>query len=243
MIDSRPQLRFSAPLTTAVKGLLILNIAVFLLAQISNDQMAQLFGLPSWTKVVTYGSYWQPFTYLFMHGSITHLLFNMLVLWMFGGEVEIILGQGRFLRFYLLTGIGAGLLTSFFQDSVIIGSSGAIFGLMVAYGMLFPNRIVLLMLVFPIRVKYMVVILCAVEVILTWSEARDGISHLTHLSGGLLGCLYLLVFLKGFPLRKLRASRRRRSVRVVALPRQTDVPQPEDHENDHPEQPKTPTLH
>ena len=91
---------------------------------------------------------WQPLTYLFLHGGIWHVLINMFVLWMFGTEMESVWGSKKFLQYYLITGVGSGLIWLLFNYgnnySVLIGASGAIYGILLAYGLMFPNRKVLI---------------------------------------------------------------------------------------------------
>ena len=108
--------------------------------------------------------------------------------------METSLGSKRFLRFYLLCGTGAGLLTAiilFNVPTVVVGASGAILGVIVAFGVMFPNRIVYLYFLFPIKVKYLVMILIAVDLLAAYTGSRDGVAHWTHLGGALIGFLYM----------------------------------------------------
>src|SRR4030095_4270651 len=121
---------------------------------------------------------WQPFTYMFLHGTLGHILFNMLALWMFGTELERMWGTPAFLRYYTVTGVAAGLCTilvSAFPSattarlfySVTIGASGAIYGLLLAYGLTFPNRPIYIYFLFPIPAKYFVIIMGAISFLLS----------------------------------------------------------------------------
>jgi membrane associated rhomboid family serine protease len=143
---------------------------------------------------------WQLATYLFLHAGIFHLLFNMLALWMFGAELERIWGTRYFLKFYFLTGIGAGALTVIFsllpfdfarlvQGTVIVGASGAIYGLLLAYAMYFPDRPILL-IVFWVPAKWCVAILGAIALFSSLSDS-GGVANATHLGGLLIGYLLL----------------------------------------------------
>ena len=141
---------------------------------------------------------WQPFTYLFLHDPLgfSHILFNMLSLYMFGKTLEETWGTERFLRFYFICGMGAGLcvIVAGYLTSTpfipTIGASGAIFGLLLAFGMLFPDTIVLVSFLFPVKAKYMVMIFGAIT-FLGSLGANSGVSHIAHLGGMLFGFLLL----------------------------------------------------
>ncbi|MBN2290136.1 MAG: rhomboid family intramembrane serine protease [Candidatus Glassbacteria bacterium] len=188
-------------LTPAVKYLIISCAASFLLQELHfHDTWTKVLGL---TPVLVNGNFfiWQFFTYLFLHGGIWHLLFNMFALWMFGGELERSWGTREFVVFYFITGVGVGLihwaLATGGPDSIfgadysrpLIGSSGAIFGLLAAYGLCFPERRILFMLLFPMKAKWFVLLLAAIELYLC--RVPGSIAHFAHLSGMLIGWLYL----------------------------------------------------
>lgn len=143
-----------------VKGLLIANVIMFFLQEVLGSQaLIQLLGLTP--SAFWRGALWQPISYLFLHGSLSHLFFNMLALWMFGGVLESVWGTRGFLKYYFLTGIGAGLSNCLLMPGMgqpIIGASGAIYGLLAAYGILFPNTTVFISFLIPIKAKYLVVI-------------------------------------------------------------------------------------
>jgi membrane associated rhomboid family serine protease len=121
----------------------------------------------------------------------------MFVLWMFGSELESIWGRKAFLRYYFTTGVGAGLVWLVLNLSnanhTLAGASGAVYGILLAFGMMFPNRTVYLYFLFPIKVKYLVMFLVATEFILSMSTTSD-ISHITHLSAVVIGFVYLRYF-------------------------------------------------
>ncbi len=180
--------------TEAIRVLISINVLLFLFRYISIDRfdLAQIFGLSSsdiWPMI------WQPLTYMFIHGDFFHLFMNMFVLWMFGSEMESIWGSRGFLKYYFITGIGSGtiwlLLNIGNPFSVLIGASGAIYGVLLAYGLMFPNRKVLIYFLFPIKVKYFVLLLGAIAFISSIGDTGSNISHLTHLSGMLIGFIYL----------------------------------------------------
>jgi membrane associated rhomboid family serine protease len=188
-----------------VRVLILVNVAVsvvqFLIGRLDPDLYNRInffFGLvPSLVLKRYY--VWQLVTYMFLHGSFFHLLLNMFILWMFGAEVESRWGKAEFLRYYFLTGIGAGvvyILARFNSPIPTIGASGAVYGLLLAFGMVFPNRYVYLYFFLPIKAKFLVLIFGAIEFISAFTRADSGIAHFAHLGGLLFGFLYLK-FLKG----------------------------------------------
>jgi membrane associated rhomboid family serine protease len=143
---------------------------------------------------------WQPVTYMFLHdiGGVGHILINMLSLWMFGTELERTWGTRFFTKYYFVTGIGAAatsLILSLFIDSiyytVTVGASGAIYGLLLGYGMYFPNRPIYLYFIFPIPAKYFVMIVGAIAFLSALGGPGGGVAHTAHLGGLVVGYLYL----------------------------------------------------
>ncbi|TAN39314.1 MAG: rhomboid family intramembrane serine protease [Nitrospirae bacterium] len=184
--------RFQSGLTPAVKYLVIINSGIFLAEFLFRPGWMGLLGLApaSFLK----GALWQPVTYMFLHGSIFHLLFNMLVLWMFGTTLEATWGGRRFLIFYFICGIGAGLLNTAVTPGShvpIVGSSGAIYGLLMAFGILFPDQLIYIWGVFPVRARYFVIGLGLIELLTALGGAQDRIAHFAHLGGMLFGLVYM----------------------------------------------------
>lgn len=191
---------YSGYFPVGVKWLLIINTAIFVLnffavVLIGTDPFL-VFGLAPW-QVLERGYIWQLFTYLFLHGGLMHILFNMLTLWMFGADLERDWGTKRFLQYYFLCGIGAGVCVVVANLLVgnpytrTIGSSGAIYGLLMAYGLLYPDRVVLFSFLFPMKAKYFVMILGAIAFLSSFGAAGSGVSHLAHLGGMIFGYAYL----------------------------------------------------
>lgn len=186
------------------KWLLIINVAVFfisdLLAATAHVSLATWFAL--WPLGPNFMP-WQVVTYAFLHGDILHLAFNMLGLWQFGSELERLWGEKRFTQFYtasILTAAAAQLLITFFTGSPFptIGASGGIFGLLLGFGMMFPNRQIMLLLPpVPMKAKTYVLIFGVLEL---WMGVRlaDGIAHFAHL-GGMLGAFLLIRYWRGQP--------------------------------------------
>ena len=191
------QLGFGGGPTPAVKRLLIANTTAFVVAT-----LMQAFGIGEpvrWLMLTPYAvthqfAVWQLVTYLFLHGGFFHILFNMLTLWMFGGDLERQWGTRRFLFYYFLTGIGAGLCVVLVQPSSLVatlGASGAIYGVLLAFGMLFPDRQILFFMIFPIPAKFFVMILGAIAFLSALSMPGDTVSHVAHLGGLVIGFIYL----------------------------------------------------
>jgi membrane associated rhomboid family serine protease len=140
---------------------------------------------------------WQLVSYSFLHGDMIHLIFNMFMLWMFGRELEIIMGTRRFLIYYMTCVVGAGviqLIVSALQGSPnpVVGASGGVFGLLLAFGMTFPNRMIMLLFPpIPMKAKYMVVLFGILELYLGLSGRAPGIANFAHLGGMLFGYLLL----------------------------------------------------
>ena len=180
--------------TDAIKILVSVNFGIFLLQTVARTEglFFPLFGLVPklvWSEFMI----WQPFTYLFFHGGIWHLLINMFVLWMFGSELERLWGKEHFLKFYFVTGVGAGLVTMIFglnSMTPIVGASGAVYGVLLAYGLTYPNRTVYLYGIIPIKSLWFVIGIGVIAFMSSFDNVSQ-ISHLTHLSGMMIGYLML----------------------------------------------------
>lgn len=182
-----------------VKWLLIVNVAIFLLGFFAgllglDRPLALLVLRPSDVLGKLY--VWELATYMFLHGGFGHIIWNMLALWMFGADLERLWGTRRFLNFYFFCGIGAGvcvvLLTYLFGNpySVTIGASGAIFGILLANAVLFPDRTILWGFLIPIKMKWFVLIIGVVTFISSF-QVNQGVSEFAHLGGLLFGYIFL----------------------------------------------------
>jgi membrane associated rhomboid family serine protease len=193
MTYNRYRFSFGYGLTPVIKKLIILMAVLFLLQGIVSSRITLYLGLVPllvWKKFFL----WQLFTYIFLHGGISHILFNLLALWMFGGELESYWGSGKFLRYFLFCGIGAGICTVVFspyQFIPVVGASGAIYGLLLAFGWLFPNRLIYIYFLVPVPAKYFVVIFGLIELYSSIEGTGGGVAHLTHLGGLIFGILYM----------------------------------------------------
>jgi len=203
---SQIQFGFGGGLTPVVKNLLLANIGIYII-QLFTARMGPVppliwaFALRP-VEVTSHFAVWRLVTYMFLHGSVLHIFFNMFTLWMFGCEVERTLGSRYFLKYYFITGIGAGLFFLLFNwgsPGSVIGASGAIYGVLVAFAVLFPHRIITLLIFFvlPVRMKawHLVAIFIGIS-LLSGIQGQvfgvsDGVAHLAHLGGALVGYLML----------------------------------------------------
>jgi len=207
------QLRIGGPITPAVKAIMIANGAIFIFQQLFSFATPGLiesyFGL-SYIGVFNNFWLWQLITYMFLHGGWFHVIFNLIGMWMFAGELENLWGSRVFLKYYLITGIGAGIFITLMNyyifahhniSPITIGASGAIYGILLAYGLTWPNRQVLLYFVIPIKIKYLVIVFGLIEFFGTVSSFSGGagdISHIGHLGGIISGMIYIFFRIKPY---------------------------------------------
>lgn len=215
-----------AVLPTVVKNLLMINVLFFLATKAAETvlriDLADYLGL-HYIGASDFHPY-QLVTYMFMHGSFAHLFFNMFALWMFGNTLENIWGSNRFLLFYFVCGIGAGLVQELVQyiqyattlqayTSVnmggriipmvdylnllkTVGASGAVYGILLAFGMMFPNSTLYIYFAIPIKAKWFVLIYGVIELFSGLNGTADGVAHFAHLGGMLFGLILILYWKK-----------------------------------------------
>lgn len=201
-----------------VKNLLILNVLFFLAdvcLQPRGIDLTRWLGLHYITAQDFYP--WQFITYMFMHGNFSHLFFNMFALWMFGYALENYWGSKRFLVYYLITGVGAALIQTgvlaleirsmtaelppfaaqhYINQIVTVGASGAVYGILLAFGMCFPNVPIFLYFFLPIKAKWFVIIYGVIELFAGIGGTADGVAHFAHLGGMIFGLLLILYWRK-----------------------------------------------
>jgi membrane associated rhomboid family serine protease len=188
------------PMTPAVKWIIWANIAAFIGCVVFPILTTYLGLIPE--AVIERRWIWQPVTYMFLHEGIGHILFNMLGIWMFGVELERRWGTPFFVRYYAITGVGAALTTvivallpfaatSAIYGSNTIGASGALYGLLLAFALYYPDRPILMFMLFPIPAKYFVMILGGIAFLLSASGGAPRVAHVAHLGGMVFGYLYL----------------------------------------------------
>ncbi len=193
----------TSTIPNVIFALLIINGLVFVLQrmtylpQIGIDRLMLWFGLwPAGPENSPFGV-WQLLTYGFLHGNLPHIFFNMFALWMFGRDLENMMGTRRFLTYYLTCVVGAGivqLIVAQMQGGIYptVGASGGVFGILLAYGMAFPNRMVVLIFPpIPMRAKYFVIIFGLFELYLGFSGRQPGVANFAHLGGMLFGFLLI----------------------------------------------------
>jgi len=179
---------FGYRLTPWVKRLLIANVVVFLITMVNQDFFFRWFAFAP-SRILTQP--WGAFTYMFLHGSVMHLLVNMLVLFFFGPPLESRWGSREFIRFYLICGLGGVALSFLFVPSWIVGASAAIYGLMLAFAMNWPEAPIYIWGIFPIKAKWLVAILLGVSFLSAFGGGGGNIAHFAHLGGIVTGFLYL----------------------------------------------------
>lgn len=215
-------------LPPVVKNLLIIN-ALFFLADVVLGFKG--IDLSNWLGLHYFQAsgfaFWQPVTYMFMHGNFGHLFFNMFALWMFGAAVENYWGVKKFLIYYFVAGIGGALVyelwqyidfnyimhvqdysgvqislnqtisvDQFMNRFTMVGASGAVYGLLLAFGMLFPNSLIYIYFLIPVKAKWFVLIYGGIEVLYCIFASSDGIAHIAHLGGMIFGLLLILLWKK-----------------------------------------------
>lgn len=196
------QAQFYMPkLSPLVKSLLILNTAIFVLQLILQTalglDLSQTLGFVP--ARLADGWIWQPISYAFLHGGVFHILFNLLILWSIGSELETNWGSKVFAAYYFAGIVGAAITYAFFSliglglpaGVPVIGSSGAVYALLLAYGILYGDRTLYFFMLFPMPARYFVMILGAVELISSVFYSKNGIAHTAHLGGMLSGFVFL----------------------------------------------------
>ena len=188
-----------------------INVLVYVMQRI-NPQLTSYLALNPW-NIIKHGFYWQFVSYMFAHGGLSHILFNMLALFLFGSQVERRMGSKEFLVYYLSTGILAGVLSFVIYwltgsyGVFLLGASGAIFAVQLAYATLFPDAVIYLWGILPLKAPVMVLGFTALEVFSSVTGFRSGVAHLTHLGGFAFGWLYFLVRLGANPWKYLIRKR------------------------------------
>ena len=180
-------------MSPGVKNLVLANVAVFVVSSIVGPAFIQIFGLVP-QQVLQERWVWQPVTYMFVHGGFLHLLFNMFMLWMFGMAIEAQWGTGEFLKYYFVCGLSVALVkVALWPHSTVplIGASGAIFGLLVAFALLYPDSVVYLYFFIPVRAAHMAILCGAMEFFMMLGQGNGGIDHFAHLTGLGVGYVYI----------------------------------------------------
>lgn len=223
----------------AIKTILMANIAIFLLQILMQNSSlgglltaaGALWPIASNNQDGLSFQIWQPVTYMFLHGGFGHLFFNMFALWIFGAELENYWGTRQFTIYYFLCGVGAAfvnLLATIGDPYPTVGASGAVYGVLIAFGMMFPERYIFLYFLFPIKAKYFVAGYAFIEFMSGLGSRTMGsgsnIAHFAHLGGMVIGFLYITLRRQGWtfpkwPKRSLsngeRSERKQASIRRI----------------------------
>jgi len=190
-------------LTPGVKILIIANAVVFVLQTLFGGGLTGRVGpLTHWFGFVPQQAInglevWRFFTYMFLHGGMFHIAFNMFALWMFGSQIERRWGQRTFLIYYVVCGLGGALTYGIFNLAGIagiipmVGASAAVYGILLAYGLTFPESVILVMMIIPMKAKYAVLVFGLIELMSTAAGSSGGIAHLAHLGGMVTGFIFL----------------------------------------------------
>jgi membrane associated rhomboid family serine protease len=177
--------------------LIAANILVFLYGFLDRQSLVYLYLIPQF--VLQQGAWWQIFTYMFVHSGWQHIFFNMLALFMFGIQLEQRMGSVEFLLYYVIAGVGAGLVTVLVNSATgmgmvpVVGASGAVYALLLAFASFFPDARIFVFGILPIRAPYLVLAYAGIEIFSQFTNIRSGVAHLTHLAGLAFGYLYLVV--------------------------------------------------
>ncbi len=202
--QTRPRFGFGGRyVTDAVKYLMIANAVVYLLQQLTPALMIKGFAL--FPNLILKNLFvWQLFTYMFLHGDFLHILLNMFILWMFGCEVERYWGSREFLKYYVICGVGGALFHIIIHPgsmTPVIGASGAIYGILAAFAIFFPDRPIMLFPFFiTLKAKHWVLIFLGITLVFGFSGQQDGVAHFAHLGGMVVGFLYIKFKRKFFTL-------------------------------------------
>jgi membrane associated rhomboid family serine protease len=227
----RSGLTFGYGLTPWVQRLIIANVIIFIVTALGQIQVAHILGfVPAFILIRP----WTLVTYMFLHGGWMHLLFNMLGLFFFGPPLEARWGSKRFLKYYFICGLGGAVLSSIMaiiQPSFaayvpIIGASGAVYGVMLAFAMNWPDTPIYLMGIFPIPAKVLVALLAAFSLVSAFGGRMDGVAHFAHLGGFAAGFAWMKWEAYRGPkgMRKFKTMMNRRKLTVVPGGEETQTP-------------------
>ncbi|MFZ1730360.1 MAG: rhomboid family intramembrane serine protease [Bacteroidota bacterium] len=223
----RPQFGGFSFFPPVIKYLLLTNVAVFLLQMMleggfltfNGVSLNDLFKRTFYLMPIGSGEFmpWQLVTYMFLHANMSHIFFNMIMLWMFGVEIENLWGSKKFAVFYFAAGIAAGLANLFIAPiftatGATLGASGGVFGIMAAFAMTFPDRYVYVYFLLPVRAKYLITGIILLEVVLNVMGTRADVAHVAHLGGAVIGALWVILDKRGYIDRWLGGKKSRDTV-------------------------------
>jgi membrane associated rhomboid family serine protease len=244
--------------TPVVRVIILLNVAFFLVQSIFDTffgtHLFQIFSLVP-HAIISKFEIWRIFTYAFLHTDLFHLLFNLLVVWMVGSELEDSWGAEFFVKFSLTCGLAGAILYLAFQSissntvalySPMVGFSGVVYGYLTAYGILFSDRVMLFMMIFPMKAKYFVLVLGAVEFLSTVLYSNSRVANIAHLAGMAAGFIFLWVTAWWRMREKEKKDptfRRKKKKKHLRLVVNNEVYKEFDTDEDTDSDPESPTFH
>lgn len=185
----------SGSIPPAIKNILLANGVIFILTFLNGNLANIIYHQFALSAEGVFGEFkiWQLVSYMFLHdnGSIWHIFFNMFILWMFGAELENNWGTKEFLKYYFITGIGGGIFSLLLSGAPTVGASAAVYGVMIAYAISYPDRLIYIYFLFPVKVKYLMGFLTLVSFFSTIGPSTDNVAHAAHLGGIVIGFVYL----------------------------------------------------
>lgn len=177
--------------------IIVVNAVIFMMTQMNRELMSYLAMNP--LNVSHHGMYWQFVTYMFVHGSMNHIFFNMLGLYFFGTQVERSMGSREFLLFYMVCGILAGVfsyliyINTGYYRVFLLGASGSVFAVLLAYAVIYPGSVIYIMGVLPVKAPFLVLGYTVIEILSHMSGRNSGVAHMTHLAGFAFAYIYFMV--------------------------------------------------
>ena len=177
-------------LTKGVKQLLIINVVIFVLTYLNFPFIENFVLFP------IQSGYFQPYqllSYIFLHSSVTHIVFNMIGLLVFGPNIENKFGTSKFIKIYLIMGLISGLASIIFINNPVVGASGVIWGIMMLFALFNPNELLYIYFIIPVRAKFIIGTFFTIELCLSIMGSSDGIAHIAHVAGALTGALFYLL--------------------------------------------------
>ena len=177
-------------LTKGVKQLLIINVVIFVFTYLKVPFIENFVLFP------IQSGYFQPYqllSYMFLHSSITHIIFNMIGLLIFGPNIENKFGTSKFIKIYLIMGLISGLASIIFINNPVVGASGAIWGIMMLFALFNPNELLYIYFIIPVKAKFIIGAFFTIELCLSIMGSSDGVAHIAHVAGALTGALFYLL--------------------------------------------------
>ena len=212
--DTTRSFGFGVSITPMVKRLIIANVVVFAVTLVAGPRF--MYDWFAFQPTRIFVRPWGAFTYMFLHGGGWHLIMNMLFLFFFGPPLEARWGSREFLRFFVICGLGGVALSYVFLPASVVGASAAVYGVMLAFAMNWPESPIYVFGIFPVKAKWLVAFLFVLSLLNAVEGSGDGVAHFAHLGGLVTGFLYLKSDWRlSQKIRDMKNSRRRRRMAIV----------------------------